>query len=139
MPRGICPGVGLGRAERARRRALRTLHPAPRTPHPAPRTPHPAPCTRTLQEGALTRILTPTRRVDLLADVQRARDEKRPRAVLTYMWCGLRVPAFAYPPLRARGAGPLVLKAQGPCARAAGPDAPCVPCVPVYLGTTGRT
>ena len=35
MPRGICPGVGLGRAERARRRALRTLHPAPRTPHPA--------------------------------------------------------------------------------------------------------
>ena len=90
-------------------------------------------------EGALTRILTPTRRVDLLADVQRARDEKRSRAVLTYMWCGLRVPAFAYPPLRAQGAGPLVLKAQGPCARAAGPDAPCVPCVPVYLGTTGRT
>jgi len=34
-------------------------------------------------EGALTRILTPTRRVDLLADVQRARDEKRWRAVLT--------------------------------------------------------
>ena len=49
--------------------------------HPAPCTLHHAPCT--LQEGALTRILTPTRRVDLLADVQRARDEKRWRAVLT--------------------------------------------------------
>ena len=33
-------------------------------------------------EGALTRILTPTRRVDLLADVQRARDEKRPHVIV---------------------------------------------------------
>ena len=33
-------------------------------------------------EGALTRILTPTRRVDLLADVQRARAEKRPHVVV---------------------------------------------------------
>ena len=33
-------------------------------------------------EGALTRILTPTRRVDLLADVQRARAEKRPHVIV---------------------------------------------------------
>ena len=33
-------------------------------------------------EGALTRILTPTRRVDLLADVQRAREEKRPHVIV---------------------------------------------------------
>ena len=33
-------------------------------------------------EGALTRILTPTRRVDLLADVSRAKAEKRPYVIV---------------------------------------------------------
>ena len=37
---------------------------------------------KTAMEGALTRILTPTRRVDLLADVSRAKAERRPYVVV---------------------------------------------------------